>query len=204
MLSSAYVRLFTTPSRTYAMGMPAKQTEWTAEMVRAIPEDGNRYEVLDGELLVSPAPSYRHQAVLARLYDVIRPYVERYSLGWTRWSPADIEFSPKTSLQPDLFVVPNEGTGEPRSWKDVKRLLLVVEGLSPSTERADRFLKRPAYQAANIPEYWIVNIESRLVERWRPTTDRPEVVSDVLEWQPKPTIPPLRITLDEVFGPQSE
>ena len=182
------------------MVMPARQTEWTAEMVRAIPEDGNRYEVLDGELLVSPAPSYRHQAVLARLYDAIRPYVERHSLGWTRWSPADIEFSPKTSLQPDLFVVPNEGGGEPHSWKDVKRLLLVVEGLSPSTERADRILKRPAYQTANIPEYWIVNIESRLVERWRPADDRPEVISDVLEWQPKPAIPPLRIPLDEIFG----
>ena len=183
------------------MGMPAHQTEWTAEMVRALPEDGNRYEVLDGELLVSPAPSYRHQAVLARLYDVIRPYVERHSLGWARWSPADIEFSPKTSLQPDLFVVPDEGTGEPRSWKDLKRLLLVVEGLSPTTARADRLLKRPAYQKANVPEYWIVDIDSRLVERWRPDDHRPEVIADVLQWQPKLGIPPLLIRLADIFGP---
>ncbi len=198
--SSAYVRLFITPSRAYAMGMPAKQTEWTAEMVRAIPEDGNRYEVLDGELLVSPSPSYQHQAVLARLYNAISPYVERHSLGWTRWSPADIEFSPRTSLQPDLFVVPNEGSGEPRSWRDVKRLLLVVEGLSPSTERADRFLKRPEYQKAKTPEYWIANVESRRVERWRPGDQDPEIIDNVLVWQPKPEIPSLRIVLDEVFG----
>lgn len=182
------------------MAMPASRTDWTAEMVRDLPDDGNRYEVLDGELLVSPAPTYRHQAVLARLYDVIRPYVAQYKLGWTRWSPADIEFSPKTSLQPDLFVIPDEGTGEPQTWKGVKRLLLVVEGLSPSTAHYDRLLKRPAYQKASIPEYWIVDIDSRLVERWRPDDDRPEVIADVLEWQPKPDTPALRLALDEIFG----
>ena len=182
------------------MGMPAQKSEWTAEMVRALPDDGNRYEVLDGELSVTPAPSYRHQAVLARLYDRINPYVEQHALGWTRWSPADIEFSPRTAVQPDLFVVPNDGRGEPRSWKDVKRLLLVVEGLSPSTASTDRLDKRPTYQKANIPEYWILDIDSRLVERWRPTDDRPEVIAGVLEWHPKPEVEPLRITLEEIFG----
>jgi Uma2 family endonuclease len=167
------------------MGIPVDQTEWIAEMVRALPYDGNRYEVLDGELFVTPAPSYRHQAVLARLYDRIRPYVDQYSLGWTRWSPADIEFSPKRVLQPDLFVVPEEGTGEPHSWKDVRRLLLVIEALSPTTARADRLKKRPIYQEQQVPEYWIVDSDARLVERWRPADDRPEVIADVLEWQPR-------------------
>ena len=183
------------------MAMPAPRTDWTAAMVRDLPDDGNRYEVLDGELLVSPAPSYRHQAVLARLFKVISPYVDQHSLGWTRWSPADIEFSPETMLQPDLFVVPDEGMGEPNSWKEVKRLLLVVEGLSPSTARVDRLLKRPEYQKASIPEYWIVDIDSRLVERWRPVDERPEVIADLLEWQPTAEISPLLIPLDEIFGP---
>lgn len=122
-------------------------------------------------------------------------------MGWTRWSPADIELSPHTSVQPDLFVVPDDGTGEPRSWSEVKKLLLVVEGLSPSTARTDRLVKRPTYQKANIPEYWILDIDSRLVERWRPPDDRPEVIASVLEWQPKQEIEPLRIALEEVFGP---
>lgn len=184
------------------MGMPASpETRWTAEMVRALPDDGKRYEVLDGELLVSPAPTWDHQAVLSRLFRIIDPYVERHALGWTRWSPADIELSPDTSVQPDLFVVPDEGAGEPKSWRDVKRLLLTVEALSPSTARFDRFLKRPAYQKAGIPEYWILDIDARLVERWRPGDDRPEVLSDILVWQPKPGIEPLRIVLEEVFGP---
>jgi Uma2 family endonuclease len=182
------------------MGMPAHPTEWTAEMARALPDDGNRYEVLDGELFVTPAPSYRHQTVLARLYNVIHPYVERHSIGWTRWSPADIEFSTKRRLQPDLFVIPNDGHGEPRSWHDVKQLLLAIEASSPTTARADHLEKRPIYQAHGVPEYWIVDDDSRLVERWRPNDERPEIVHDILQWKPVPESPALRIDLNQVFA----
>lgn len=182
------------------MGMPAQETEWTAEMARALPDDGNRYEVLDGELFVTPAPSLRHQAVLGRLYRRIAPYVEQYSIGSTWLSPADIEFSPHRALQPDLFVVPDEGAGEPESWSDLKRLLLVVEALSPTTARADRLKKRPIYQQQGVPEYWIVDTDSRMIERWRPGDERPEIISDVIEWWPRPEVPVLRIVLDEIFG----
>lgn len=183
------------------MGMPAQNTEWTAEMVRALPDDGNRYEVLDGELLVSPAPSMAHQEVLQRLFLLIHAYVERHAIGWTYLSPADIELSPKRLVQPDLFVVPNTGSGKPRTWAEVKSLLLTVEVLSPSTASNDRLKKRPSYQKAGVNEYWIVDIDSRLVERWRPLDDRPEVNADVLEWQPKREVPPLRIVLEDAFGP---
>ncbi|MGH9203797.1 MAG: Uma2 family endonuclease, partial [Vicinamibacterales bacterium] len=142
--------------------------------------------------------------VLARLFRVIDPYVDRHALGWTRWSPADLEFSNRRLLQPDLFVVPDTGSGEPRSWKEVTKLLLVVETLSPSTARADRLRKRPIYQEQRVPEYWIVDIDARLVERWRPDDARPEIVADVLEWQPKPEIAPLRIGLADVFGPEAD
>ena len=64
MPSSAYVRLLVTPSRAYAMGMPAQNLRWTAEMVRTLPDDGKRYELVDGELLVSPAPSYLHTLLM--------------------------------------------------------------------------------------------------------------------------------------------
>ena len=182
------------------MGMPAPHSEWTAEMVRALPDDGMRYELLNGELLVSPAPSLRHQAVLRRLLVLIEPYVRAHKIGWVYWSPADIELTPGEIAQPDLFVVPGSGDYEPASWKDVTDLLLVIEGLSPSTARNDRLKKRPWYQAAGVPEYWIVDIDARLVERWRPTDERPEVIADILVWNPKSDIPPLRIALDEVFG----
>ena len=184
------------------MGMPAQQTGWTADMARALPDDGNRYEVLDGELFVSPAPSLRHQAVLARLYDVLRPYVTTHRLGWLWWSPSDIEFSPKRLVQPDLFVVPDEGRGEPDDWKDVKSLLLVIEATSPSTARADRTKKVTIYSTQQIPEYWIVDVHGLVIERWRPGDTRPEIIAEVFDWQPKSEIEPLRIDLTEVFGPE--
>ena len=186
------------------MGMPAQKTEWTAEMARALPDDGNRYEVLDGELLVSPAPTWRHQKVLMRLYKLIDRYVESHSLGWTMVSPADFEFSPRHWVQPDLFVVPDEGTGEPESSKDVKRLLMAVEVLSPSTANTDRLKKRPNYQKYGVPECWIVDFHASLVERWRPGDEQSEIIAGTLEWQPKEGIPPLRIELDEIFGPMSK
>jgi Uma2 family endonuclease len=183
------------------MGMPAPQREWTAEMARSLPEDGKRYEVLDGALLVSPAPSWTHQSVLKRLLLILEPYVREHSIGWTMMAPADIEFAPNRLLQPDLFVVPDLGTGEPGSWQQVQRLLLVVEGLSPSSARNDRLKKRPAYQQEGVPEYWILDIDARLVERWRPDDARPEILVDTVEWQPSRDIPPLQIDLAQVFGP---
>ena len=183
------------------MGMPAQQTEWTADMARALPDDGNRYEVLDGELFVTPAPGWAHQQVLLKLCLFIQPYVERHHLGWTSLSPADVEFSSKRVVQPDVFVVRNTGAGEPKSWRDVKALLLVVEVLSPSTAFADRQKKRSMYQNEGVPQYWIVDTDSTLVERWRPGDDRPEIITDVLEWQPVSEVPALSIVLEEIFGP---
>jgi Uma2 family endonuclease len=182
------------------MGMPAPQANWTADMARALPDDGNRYEVLDGELHVSPAPSWDHQWIVQAFQDLIKPYVRRNRLGWTIMSPADIEFSPKRLVQPDLFVVPDTGTGRPRSWKESMALRLVVEVISPSTEWTDRNVKRPLFQSEGVPEFWIVDGPTRSVERWRPGDDRPEVVTDVLEWQPQDGIDPLRIALPELFA----
>ena len=89
------------------MGMPLTSgIEWTADMARALPDDGNRYEVLDGELFVTPAPSADHQELIAVLHDELLTYVHGHALGHIFVSPADIEFSPKRLLQPDLLVAP--------------------------------------------------------------------------------------------------
>src|SRR5690606_21105253 len=109
--SSADIRLAPTPSRAYAMGMPALQNDWTVERALALPEDGNRYEVLDGELFVTPAPSWTHQSVLGELYSPLRAYVKANQLGWALFSPADLVFSNRRLVQPDLFVVPRRAAG---------------------------------------------------------------------------------------------
>lgn len=119
--NSAYVRLPPSPSRSYAMGMPAQHTEWTAEMVRALPDDGKRYEVLDGQLLVSPAPRWSHQGIVLELALRLRPYVERHRLGRLLIAPAEIEFSPRDLVEPDLFIVPDRGRGRPQAWDDVRQ-----------------------------------------------------------------------------------
>ena len=182
------------------MGMPAQNIRWTAEMVRALPDDGNRYELVDGELLVSPAPGPLHQRALRLLYDLIAPFVHGNGFGEVFWSPADIELAPDTILQPDLFVVPEPLAGHARHWSDIDKLLLVVEVLSPSTAFGDRNRKRPEYQKKQIPEYWIVDLDARIVECWRPDDSRPEILSEQLIWQPSNDVPALTIVLPEYFA----
>jgi Uma2 family endonuclease len=182
------------------MAMPAPATEWTAEMAIALPADGNRYEVLDGELFVTPAPNFGHQHVISRLLIRLDPFVQAHGLGWLLTYPADITFSPKRLVQPDLFVVPARPDGRPRSWRDVKALSLAVEVLSPSTARADRHRKRLIYQDEQVPEYWIVDVDARLFERWRPSDSRPEIITDTLVWQPLPHADALRIDVPEFFA----
>src|SRR5688572_23364565 len=134
------------------MAMPAT-TRWTADMLRALPDDGKRYEVIDGELFVTPSPSWRHQDALLGMASVLRPYVTTHGVGHVIVSPADVSFDDDNLVQPDIFVTPLVGGRRPLEWSDVKALLLAVEVLSPSTARADRQVKLRLYQRQNVPEY---------------------------------------------------
>ena len=180
------------------MGMPAQETWWTLEMVRALPDDGKRYEVLDGVLLVSPAPSFRHQRAVRDLCRILEDYTRAHGIGETMMSPADIELSPTRLVQPDVFVVPAEL--RVASWRDVTRLHLAAEVISPSTARADRMEKRTAYQDKEVPEYWVVDLDTRVFERWLPSDVRPELLSDRIEWRPVAEAPALSINLVRYFA----
>jgi Uma2 family endonuclease len=180
------------------MGMPAQQTEWTAEMARALPNDGKRYEVLDGVLFVTPAPSRHHQKAVMALLRRLDPYVRANGLGETLPSPADIEFSSRRLVQPDVFVVP--ASAKRHDWRDVTSLLVAAEVLSPSTARADRLSKRVIYQSQQVPEYWIVDVDARVIERWRPEDERPEILTKTLTWQPRSELSPLMIELESFFA----
>jgi len=107
------------------MGMAAP-VYYTAEMVRALPEDGNRYEVVHGELLVTPSPREMHQRVLGRLLVALGKYLEQHPVAALYPSPADISWTPDTLVQPDLFVV---ALDEARSgdWSRFRTLVLAVE-----------------------------------------------------------------------------
>jgi Uma2 family endonuclease len=182
-----------------AMPAPAAQNEWTAERVRLLPDDGKRYEVLDGELFVTPAPSAGHQRALAALFRLLDPYVHEHRIGELLWSPADIEFSPRRLVQPDLFVAPHIGGRRARTWREIRGLILAVEVLSPSTARADRQVKSRIYMEEDVAEYWIVDLDARVVERWRHGEARPEILSRSLGWRPRADIPALEIDLPDYF-----
>ena len=181
------------------MAMPAQPTEWTVEMVRALPDDGNRYEVIDGELFVTPAPSLTHQNAVLELALLVAPYVRERTLGRAVISPADvIVYGPRKFVQPDLFVVPLVNDAPVRAWASVGRLLLTVEVLSPSTEQTDRGRKRRVYREKGVPEYWVVDTDARTIERYRPD-DSFEILTESLEWRPDHDVPPLVIDLSAYF-----
>lgn len=138
--------------------------------------------------------------MVGRLFERLAPYVREHALGWAMLSPADISFTPRRLVQPDIFVVPQGAGSEPTSWVQVRDLLLAVEVLAPSTTHADRLVKRRIYQQQRVSEYWIVDLDARLVERWRPTGERPELVSDILTWAPRPDVTPLRIEVASLVG----
>ena len=185
------------------MAMPHTARRYTVAEVLALPPDGNRYEVVDGELLVTPAPRFRHQQTAARLFDALRAYLRPLGLAdCVLFSPADITWGVDPDeadelVQPDIFVVPPDQLGE---WQGMARLALVAEIVSPSSGRADRVVKRKAYQRHGVPIYWVVDPDAALIEVWTPEDDRPRIVTDVLTWRWDVDAPELRIVLEELFA----
>jgi Uma2 family endonuclease len=183
------------------MGMPESLTPvyWTADMARRLPEDGNRYEVVYGELLVTPAPRLWHQRLVLRLAGALQDYLGKHpGSGVALTSPADISWGPDVLVQPDVFVVPVE-QARTLEWTAIRDLLLVAEVLSPSTPRHDRFTKRRRYQQAGVPLYWIVDGDARQVEVWTPDDLFPRIERDQLTWKPEQAGEPFTYSLQELF-----
>jgi Uma2 family endonuclease len=119
-------------------------------------------------------------------------------------APSEWVLDPCTLVQPDLYVVPLVEGRRPRTDEERGHPLLFVEVLSPSTARFDRVVKRERYLRAGI-EYWIVDLDARLVERWVPEEERPSVHDEELIWQPAGASAPFVLALapffTEVLGP---
>jgi Uma2 family endonuclease len=179
---------------------PDPTRRWTAREVQSLPADGNRYEVVDGELLVTPSPRAMHQAVIGKLYLALGNYLTTLGRELTLFmGPADISWADDNLVQPDLLVVhPDELSP---SWTTFRTLLLAVEVLSPSSNRHDRITKRRLYQRQQVASYWIVDSEARLVEVWHPADERPEIVTDTLVWRAERDAPPLEIDVDRLTAP---
>jgi Uma2 family endonuclease len=133
------------PMTTLPFGRPLTRAD-----LDDLPDDGHRYELLDGVLLVSPAPWTHHQLMVGGLYVLLR--AQRPPHLQVILAPFDVVLADDTVLQPDLLVAPRDQFTE----RDLSGPpLLAVEVLSPCTRRFDLLLKRDRLQAAGVPSYWI-------------------------------------------------
>jgi len=130
-----------------------------------IPPDRNRYEILEGELYVTPAPSPLHQRVSKRLQRQLEAYFEVRGLGEVFNAPIDLILTPHDVVQPDLVVVTDPNRVSKRGIEGTAAL--VVEILSPSTHDHDRTAKARRYAALGIPHYWLVDPEGSRIECYR-------------------------------------
>jgi Uma2 family endonuclease len=173
---------------------------YSAEMVRNLPDDGNRYETVHGELLVTPAPRAWHQVLVMRIASALEQYLRAHPLGQVLTSPADISWGSHLLVQPDVFVV---ALDEIRTleWRRMRTLLLAVEVLSPSTTRYDRFTKRRLYQEVGVPLYWIVDADEEAVDIWTPEATLPDLDHAQATWEPVGAGRPFTLDIPALFRP---
>ncbi len=183
------------------MGMPAhRQTYYTVDEVLAFPYDGNKYELIYGELVVNPTPRPRHQVIVMRLTHLLHAYCLREPVGEVFCVGADISWGRNDVLtQPDVFVLPPEHRGIER-WSEVRHIPLIAEVLSKSTARHDRFGKRVVYRDQRVGTYWILDADKHIVDVWTPDAQLPHVEREQLTWHPIGALVPLTIALDELFA----
>lgn len=180
---------------------PALQ-QWTYDEYARLPQgDGNRYEVIAGELVVS-SPDMPHQELVGRLHVLLRPFVDANGLGRVVLSPADVLLGVGDYFIPDMVFVRSERLGIISKRGIDGAPDLVIEVLSGSTAYRDRGIKRQRYAFYGVSEYWLLNPRSSRIEVYRLTgeAETPEVLtSGILEWQPLAGGPALVIDVDALF-----
>ena len=133
----------------------------------ALPDDGRRYQVLDGELCVTPAPGSRHQEISGNFFAAIHAYVKAHGLGKVLSAPFDVILSDTSIVQPDVVFVARDRLEHlsPRGMEGAPTL--VAEVLSPSTAMIDRRRKRDLYARHGVTYYWIVDGDARTIEAYQ-------------------------------------
>jgi Uma2 family endonuclease len=178
------------------MGMAAAKF-WTIAELDALPDDGNKYEVIDGELLVTPEPTQEHQHILSRLTWLLYPFVNAHDLGMVFDSHTSVRV-PGASVEPDLMVrQPAEDVHQ--RWEDAPTPILVVEVHSPGTRRRDQVHKRNFYMSRGIPEYWMIDPEQECIVQVRPTHDD-IIARETITWRPPNTHAVLALEVPRIFG----
>jgi Uma2 family endonuclease len=181
---------------------PTNPYTWTYSEYARFPDDGNRYEVIDGEVLVTPAPSTNHQYLLSRLVIALTGYIEREKLGIVL-PDVDLLFVTGQFLRPDLLFVPNDARDGVTDLGVELPPGLVVEILSPTSSAIDRVKKPRRYGDFGVPEYWVVDLGEQVVWVWRfaAGTRDAERIIDRITWQPAGAAEPFVLELSDLFRP---
>jgi len=182
------------------MYMPTLRRHWTVEDLEDLPSDGNRYEVIDGELFVTPAPSYRHGAAVGEIFARLREFLRRERVGFAFGAPIDIGFAADRVVEPDVVILPLIAGRRPEHFRDVRRVLVAIEVVSPSSARADRVDKRDLYRAEGVAEYWVVDLDARVIERSTPSDARVEVLDEEITWRCEGAAEPFVMDLTDYFA----
>jgi len=179
------------------MHMATATKRWTLEELHSLPDDGNKYELVRGELFVTPPPTVDHETILARLSRILEPYVAQQGLGLIYHPRAVLRFK-GSEVEPDLMV--RQPPAKPKTpWDQAPLPILLVEVLSDSTRRRDRMQKKTFYVDTGVEEYWIVDGESTTITSVR--AGRADVVArGELTWSPDKATSPLTIDLAVVFS----
>ncbi len=137
---------------------------WTYDDYAALPNDGHRFEIVNGVLVMAPAPSPEHQSIVGEIFAYLREHIKLAGLGRVLMAPIDMDLGPKNIYQPDVVVVLNAHLDRIAAKKIVGAPDLVVEIASPSTAAHDRLTKYEKYAQAGITEYWIVKPTTHTIE----------------------------------------
>jgi Uma2 family endonuclease len=184
------------------MTTPASPYTWTYSEYARFPDDGNRYEVIDGEVLVTPAPTPHHQHVVGTLLMMLRPYVERFGLGVVL-ADVDVLFATGQFLRPDLVFVPTGRRGgiSDRGIEVPPGLIAEVE--SPTSHTVDRVKKPRHYGDFGVPEYWVLDPLEGCAWIWRfaAGATEPQRVVGRFEWRPESAPEALRLDTAELLRP---
>jgi Uma2 family endonuclease len=181
--------------------MPLTAPRYTLQDLESFPDDGYVYELLDGILLVTPAPAPLHDVISVRLTLRLAAYLE--GSGATVHGHGSVEVEPATHLEPDLLVVapgePAGGVGPRTKWTEYRRWWLAVEISGRGSRIYDRDHKTPAYLAIGVEEVWRIDLEERcayLTRRDGPKVDRR---TDTLTWHAPGLAEPLTISITSLF-----
>ena len=152
--------------------MPDEKLKLTYDDYCALPDDGRRYELLDGELSVTPSPATPHQRTSRGLFRILDAHVEAKRLGEVFFSPFDVILDRSTVIQPDIVFVDASRAGVVTARAVEGPPTLAVEVLSPSSQRLDRVTKLALYARFGVPHVWIVDPVARTIECYETETGR--------------------------------